>query len=361
MSIPSSSKPLTEYRIDERMLTELRFGKYRFTIETQKPLLLPGYKGAMLRGVLGRSFKRVCCELNDQKIYTKCQSCMYNEECAYSYIFETQVPKDSKHLRSLRDIPKPYVIEPPSDEVREIATGGQLSFNLLLIGRAVNFFPYFFGLFKNIGEDPDERIGLGSQRGKYHLIRVTTVDAYDEDWNILYTPNKGLREALITSDQISFADIIKTKNLICKPILMLKMLTPMDIRVEREVDGKKIKALVDRLEFRFLIRSLTYFTSALSYFHCGGNKLDDNFAEALNKYANHVKVIKDDSYIRTFPRERGMLTGFMGEIFYEGDFEPFLPFFYLGEQIHMGKGRVFGLGKYHLSLVDSPQSSNTPS
>jgi CRISPR/Cas system endoribonuclease Cas6 (RAMP superfamily) len=45
---------------------------------------------------------------------------------------------------------------------------------------------------------------------------------------------------------------------------------------------------------------------------------------------------------------RMKMGGFVGSITFEGDFEPFLPFLLLGEQIHVGKGTSFGLGKYEI-------------
>jgi len=43
------------------------------------------------------------------------------------------------------------------------------------------------------------------------------------------------------------------------------------------------------------------------------------------------------------------MGGFMGEITYEGDFEPFQPYIKLGEYVHVGKGSSFGLGRLEIS------------
>ena len=40
------------------------------------------------------------------------------------------------------------------------------------------------------------------------------------------------------------------------------------------------------------------------------------------------------------------MGGFMGEIAFEGDIEPFMSLIKAGEIIHVGKGTGFGLGKY---------------
>ena len=44
------------------------------------------------------------------------------------------------------------------------------------------------------------------------------------------------------------------------------------------------------------------------------------------------------------------LGGFMGSVTFKGDFGDFIPFLLLGEQVHVGKGTSFGLGKYQLRI-----------
>jgi len=42
------------------------------------------------------------------------------------------------------------------------------------------------------------------------------------------------------------------------------------------------------------------------------------------------------------------MGGFQGTVTYTGYFDPFLPFLLLGQHVHVGKGTVYGLGKYTL-------------
>jgi CRISPR/Cas system endoribonuclease Cas6 (RAMP superfamily) len=42
------------------------------------------------------------------------------------------------------------------------------------------------------------------------------------------------------------------------------------------------------------------------------------------------------------------LSGFVGEIVFEGELEPFLPYLRLGEYLHVGKNAVFGNGWFRI-------------
>ncbi len=42
------------------------------------------------------------------------------------------------------------------------------------------------------------------------------------------------------------------------------------------------------------------------------------------------------------------MGGFVGEATFSGDISEFLPFLKLGEYLHIGKGTVYGLGKYEI-------------
>jgi CRISPR/Cas system endoribonuclease Cas6 (RAMP superfamily) len=42
------------------------------------------------------------------------------------------------------------------------------------------------------------------------------------------------------------------------------------------------------------------------------------------------------------------MGGFIGDITFEGDIEPFMSVLKVGEVLHVGKGTGFGLGKYEV-------------
>ncbi|HHW43833.1 MAG TPA: CRISPR system precrRNA processing endoribonuclease RAMP protein Cas6, partial [Desulfotomaculum sp.] len=45
------------------------------------------------------------------------------------------------------------------------------------------------------------------------------------------------------------------------------------------------------------------------------------------------------------------MGGVVGRALYEGEVAEFIPLLRLGELVHVGKGAVFGMGKYRVELV----------
>ncbi|HSW35040.1 MAG TPA: hypothetical protein VLH18_00365, partial [Candidatus Limnocylindrales bacterium] len=146
------------------MFESFRLARYRLTISAGKHgLTLPPYKGATFRGGFGTAFRRVACALREQE----CLRCLLREQCPYAYIFETSPPVGSQALSKYESIPRPFVLEPPPETKTEYAPGEKLCFNLLLIGRAIQYLPYFIVVFREM-----EQIGLGRSRRPFILEEV---------------------------------------------------------------------------------------------------------------------------------------------------------------------------------------------
>ncbi|MCE8429905.1 MAG: hypothetical protein J5U19_16150 [Candidatus Methanoperedens sp.] len=77
------------------------------------------------------------------------QDAHFRGKCAYSYVFETSVPHEEGKQQD-RDVPHPFIIEPPIDERRHYGIDDRLDFDLVLIGRAVDYMPFFIFAFEEI-------------------------------------------------------------------------------------------------------------------------------------------------------------------------------------------------------------------
>ena len=179
----------------------LRIGVFRFTIAPLEPLAVPAVnKANMLRGGFGHAFRRLCCvpQCGDAK------ACPLENSCPYKAVFEPSPPPGADRLSKNQDIPRPFVFRAPQDVAAGFspahatpspATAGpgqavdvgfrpagaapksgattryepgeRFEFGLVLIGRALDFLPYFVLSFRELAQE-----GLGLNRAKCSLERV---------------------------------------------------------------------------------------------------------------------------------------------------------------------------------------------
>ncbi len=307
-------------------MQSFNFAKYIFTIRGEKTLLLPKYKGSTLRGGFGHAFRRIVCVFRGKD----CSDCLLKEQCIYSWVFETPIPKDTQILRKMTDAPHPFVIEPPIEEKRIYNSENELSFGLVLIGRAVDYLPYFIYAFEELGS-----IGIGQGKGKFKLLQVA-----EDNGDVIY---RGDDKKLVDHNGIKkWTDIVDNSP----SKVQLSFITPTRIKYENH--------LTKNLEFHVFFRNILRRISLLSYFHCG-EKLDGDGFKELIEESKKVKTIHKSLSWQDWERysnrqeTRMKMGGFIGGITYEGDLGPFWSYIKLGEYVHIGKGSSFGLGRYEVT------------
>ncbi len=322
----------------EYQIKDFKIGIFRFIIEPKDKLYLPVYKGSTLRGGFGHSLRRVICVTQGKE----CKNCLLKQKCIYSSIFETPPPKNTTKLTKYPYAPHPFVIEPPLEEKQEYNKDEELSFNLVLIGKATEYLPYFVFAFDKLGE-----LGLGRGKGKYWLREVRNINSNSDNDSPIYTgEDKILKDSysLMSGDDI----LEECKEYYHKRELTLNFVTPARLKYQEH--------FIKNLEFHILIRNLLRRTSLLSYFHCS-KELQVDF-KALIEKAKSVKRTSNNlswyDWQRYSARQntKMLLGGFIGKVTFAFDgIEPeqFLPLILLGKYIHIGKGTGFGLGKYEIS------------
>lgn len=288
-------------------------------------MYLPYYKGSTFRGGFGNVFRKIACPLR----LMDCKECIMKQQCVYSYVFETFPAENSNilNMNKYEKIPHPFIIEPPDYGEQYFPQGQTISFNLILIGSAIDYIPYFIYTFEQLG-----KTGIGKGRGRYILSEVKV------DENIVY------RKGILRKSFPKFIEIpsdFETVESVER--LKLKLITPLRIKYQRK--------FVTKLDFHILIRSILRRLSLLAYFHCGGQLPDFSIQEVI-KEAEKVKILT--STLRWYDWERYSsrqnarmkMGGLTGEISYEGNIAPFLQYIKAGEILHAGKNTSFGLGKF---------------
>lgn len=307
--------------------------RFKFTLKVTEPLSLPEYKGAVFRGGFGYAFKKVVCITRN----SDCYSCLLKEKCVYAYIFETPPPSNSRLMRKYPSAPHPFVLTPPLEDDRTYEPGELIKFELTLIGKAINFLPYFIYTFEELGG-----MGLGKKRGKFILEDVQVTEPNSKG-KVIYSGKEKILHSVPKE-----ANFVKVSTLPQGPcIIQLIFLTPTRLRFNA--------GLTSDLEFHILFRNLLRRISLLSYFHCGV-ELTVNFRELI-KEAEKIQTKKrnlrwyDWERYSTRQQTKMKLGGFLGEVAFLGDLEPFWPYLVLGEFVHVGKGCSFGLGKYEILKI----------
>lgn len=233
-------------------------------------------------------------------------------------------------MRRYETVPHPYVIEPPEDERTKLDKDEELIFNLILIGRAIDYLPYFILTFEHMAEQ-----GLGPGRGKLK------VKAINQNGKPIYSPESKSLLAPPATQHLSFTKVSKPCS-----YLIIHFLTPTRLIYQ----GK----MAQRIEFHILIRALLRRIGLLSYFH--DQQVDIDFTGLIQQSgkvrANNMEL-KQFRWTRFSRRQEGVIEmlGMTGAVQYEGEIRPFLPYLRAGEILHIGKGTTFGMGKYELEVL----------
>jgi len=321
------------------------YQKFKFIMEAVEEIHLPYYKGSAFRGGFGNVFRKITCALKR----LDCSECLLKSRCIYSYVFETSPSESSQimNMHKYEKIPHPFVIEPPEIDSKSknypniYLPGSTFEFNLILIGKAIDYLPYFIYTFHELG-----KIGLGKGRGRYKILEVIKCEKEDEKWinKVSVYSNSGKVIRKVLSDKLFIPE--EFKNLDSNRKLSLNFVTPVRMKYMRD--------LVVKPEFHILIRNLLRRLLLLCYFHCEGKKPEWNHREIINQAES---IVIESSSLKWFDWERYSsrqdtrmkLGGLIGKIIYSGNIEPFMPFIRAGEVLHVGKNTSFGLGKY---LID---------
>jgi len=303
------------------------------TVRFLEKAVVPPYEGSMIRGAFGRAFKDSCCPFPHENG----QGCPLGQKCPYGYVFETSPPEEARDFAKNKEMPRPYVFEPPEATKMEYAPGERMTFGFTVVGRAADYMPYFIYAFSKMGDE-----GVGRLRARYELERV-----------VARNPLTGAREEVYDGKMVRnqrVPIVWKEAEAVARSLdserLRVEFLTPAFVKFRGEVSP-------EAPSFAALVQALLIRVPMLSAVHCGEVWRQD--FRGMVERAGEVETISDGttwaSFRRysSFRRKSEPLEGVVGSVEYEGPVEEFLPLMCVGQISHLGKRAVFGLGKYRLS------------
>jgi len=317
-----------------RELQKISFASFVFHLRATTELLLPPYKGSTLRGAFGTVFKETVCVVE----HRDCDRCILKQKCAYPYIFDTPVPEGSARMRRYERAPHPFVIDPPLERKQLYKPNEPLDFGLTLIGKAIDYLPYFIYAFERMGKERGIGKGRRFDKGRFAVERVDWVDR-DGTAKPVYD---GERKVLSNSFRpLTIRDFPRAES---SKLIAVSYLTPTRITFDHQLHTYP--------EFHVVIRNLLRRLSNLAYFHCG-EELNLDFKgiiEAAKQVETKDGAVQWRDWERYSARQdvKMKMGGFVGKAEYRGGLTEFMPLLKLGERLRVGKATGFGLGRYEL-------------
>ncbi|MEW6574346.1 MAG: CRISPR system precrRNA processing endoribonuclease RAMP protein Cas6 [Bacillota bacterium] len=317
--------------------SEFRLGCFKFHLTAQTPVELPVFKGSLLRGAFGSMFRKAVC----LKPREDCRGCLFAAKCAYAYLFESVSRSGGPAPWRVPYNPHPFVLEPPLEDKLKYEPGEGFTLGLVLIGEGISYLPYFIVVVEEMG-----RAGIGRNRGRFKLEYATAENLSAAE--VIYAGrSRTLAESfpLVTPRELNAAF---SGNGIRR--IEVTFLTPARLQHA----GRPAAAL----DFEIFLRALLRRYSWLSSLYCGSLP-PLPYREMLASAGERVKVagmcLAWEDRQRYSARQRALLKmgGLTGRVSFEGELAPYLPLIRLGEYLHVGKGTVFGLGKYRLDILDA--------
>ena len=340
----------------------------RFHLVPEEELCLPAVnKGNSLRGGFGAAFRRLVCV----DLTWDCAECSLRYACPYTKVFNPFIPPEATQFTGNQNIPRPFVIKPPLTTQTEYAAGALLVFELVVVGSAIDYLPYFIVSFRELGAT-----GFGLNRARVQLTRVEAIAAdgaptivYEARSNVVRpappmmlqvgeknTPPepKGERRDRFQVDSDPAHEASEAHLSIQRQFpttskeneISLDFLTPATLRVGSTVDRDGM--IVRHPAFHHVLKRLRDRVNALATFY-GNGPLDLDF-KALGEAAEQIQTADDQTrWVERsrFSRRRDVshdLSGFVGAVTFRGDMTPFRPLLRIGEYVHVGKNAVFGNG-----------------
>ncbi len=294
-------------------------------------MVLPPYKGAVFRGAFGNAFRHLVCVAPK----ADCVACLLRSQCLYVAFFEPPPPSDYPDAAKFSSAPAPYVLNPPLTNRQAFHPGDLLDFEMVLIGPAIEALPYFIYTFTELG-----RMGLGSKRGKYDLVKVELLRG--EEALQIYDDGTQMLEAHLPPGASTISQ--QPENGLTS--LTFHFLTPVRLKVKGD--------LVTHLTFPLFFERLAQRLTLLTVFYSPSVHPPD--FSPLVTAAQDINVVADDlrwyDWERYSSRHRDVMKfgGLRGRITFSGELAPFMPWLRLGGGVNVGQQTTFGLGKFKLDL-----------
>jgi len=268
-----------------------------------------------------RAFRQVTCGR-----VAPCGDCHETAGCPWFPLFGQQLSTDPESIKRHQKPPLPFVFALPLLEAGEHA-GSDLEIELILVGSAVNHAADFIrAMARYLAGD-----GAGSNLS-LTLDGIATMGLFGERYSIsLHKQSEPCGDLRILP-----AEDIAAKTVRDRANVMLTFLSPL----RQFRDGRLLRSFDCSAFLRNLIRRISSLIATY-----GDGEQDADFRR-LAELSRDV-VVKRNDLVFT-PGSGPNRSGVRGSVCLSGELGAFLPYLFLGEYLHAGKGASWGFGGYKI-------------
>ncbi len=286
---------------------KLYYNNYIFKISFEATFVAKHYPPFIIRSVLGNELRKLACILKGRE----CDECPLKYHCAYSFIFETPIDKNTEFLLGRNKASHPFRIFSDLLPKRAYPT---MELKLSLFGKGIDYFPYMYFALNRAGEK-----GLFRERIKYSIDEIL-----DDDFMI----NKGFDENLVISERRlwKFDNESGEKNVKIK----IHFLSPVRIKL----NGK----YTHKIGYKDILLNIVQRLNILSAMYGDKEKISIDLKSLSEKEENiSLRWIDYERYSARQEAEM-KLGGAVGYIEVYGRFN-------MAELSLLRAGEIFGVGK----------------
>ncbi|MEX1167867.1 MAG: CRISPR system precrRNA processing endoribonuclease RAMP protein Cas6 [Hydrogenophaga sp.] len=283
------------------------------TVEATRTLAWPHFAGSRIRGAFGRALRQAACITGQPQ----CDGCAVRAQCAYGVVFDPAAPAQALHPSFQNGLPA-YLIQVPPLGARQLRPGDTVCFSVQL---------------------------LAGDQSQHRLVEHVMPDAVNHH---LFKPGDCTLQAIECRQLPAVSMAIDADAVPTLRNIQLHWLTPMRLQhlgkpLFRPRD-LSAAALIGAAWRRYLQWcQLTRQTP-----NPPQPPLDAARQCTLDTQAMHWH---DISRYSNTQQKHLPLGGLLGHAVLTGPdsaLKTLLPLLRLGEQLHIGKETVFGLGRYHI-------------
>lgn len=335
------------------ILERLPLVRLRFDLESLEDATLFPFKGDMLRMALLWWLSEYWCQEP-----SRCrQGCRQPTKCLFGRLCTPPLDPSwpPQIVRLMGDTPPPaYVLWDRQDRRRFLASGSSWSFDLVLVGEeSLPQLPAFVAAVQQGAEQGMGRIRLRSRVRQVAALRDSSevalaVEKPQGDTPVLTWLDYRPKE-IITD----YGQAVQWARSHPGPVRAL------NLRYQSPVKIKERGEWVEEPRFSAVARALVRRLRMLSVVHGAGEWSQAEYGPLLD-LAETVRLEHDETLWGGYTRRSKSsgeqeVEGFIGPAWYaaEEDLRPLLPILWLGQWLHIGKGYVYGSGRYVVERIYS--------